>query len=114
MSSPGAGGPPPPVVSAGVLAGRHVFATRGTTAFIATTSEELHCLCIDLRRVPLLSFFVFPLSGLNAAFEIDRASFGEVFRAEFGDFAPRPRRGAIRFSQRARRFCRSSSHWLRV
>src|SRR5688500_16805593 len=65
------------------LATRAAFA--GARASLAT--QELHGLRVNFGRVFLHAGLVFPLTGLEAAFEINLAALREVLVAELGELA---------------------------
>ena len=51
-------------------------------------ADEVDSAGVDLGRVPLGAVFIFPLAGLNAAFDINGAALREVLVTHLGGLSP--------------------------
>jgi len=61
-------------------------ATAAATALTTTAAEHLHLVCDDFRAVLLLAV-LFPLTGLEPAFDVDRRTLLQVFTGNFSQAA---------------------------
>ena len=51
-------------------------------------TDEIHRRGVDLRRVPLVAILVFPLAGLDAAFDLHRPALREILMAQLAYASP--------------------------